>query len=45
MTAIYNIDENILEILKNYLKERQSNLYNIKYHQAYKSYKPHIHFL
>ena len=31
--------------IKNYLKETQINLYNIKYHRAYKPYKPHIHFL
>ena len=28
--------------IKDYLKETQSNLYNIKYYQAY---KPHTHFL
>ena len=36
---------NYLNEIKNYLKETQSNLYNIKYHQAYKPYKPHTRSL
>ena len=36
---------NYFNEIKIYLKEIQSNLYNIKYLQAYKSYKPHTHFL
>lgn len=36
---------NYLNEIKNYLKETQSNLYNIKYHQVYKPYKPHTHSL
>lgn len=38
------LDESI-DLTLNYLKEIQSNLYNIKHHQAYKSYKPHTHSL
>ena len=34
-----------LNEIKNYLKEIQSNLYNIKYHRVYKPYKPHTRSL
>lgn len=36
---------NYFNEIKSYLKETQSNLYNIKYHQVYKSYKPHTRSL
>lgn len=38
------LDESI-DLTLNYLKEIQSNLYNIKHHQAYKLYKPHTRSL
>ncbi|TXJ30405.1 hypothetical protein EPJ69_10075 [Brachyspira aalborgi] len=47
----YALDESIdlginyFNEIKNYLKETQINLYNLKYHQAYKPYKPHTRSL